>query len=54
VDISGGTAYGRTVIDRRENLVTEEPNVVFAEKADKDFFYQWMYNILLNASKLHR
>lgn len=50
VDISGGAAYGRTVVDRRKNLVTEQPNCVFAEQADAEFFYRWMYTILKNAA----
>ena len=50
VDISGGAAYGRTVVDRRKNLVTEQPNCVFAEQADAEFFYNWMYTILKNAA----
>ncbi len=50
VDVSGGVAYGRTVVDRRENLVTEQPNCVFAEKADAAYFYDWIYSILKNAA----
>lgn len=46
VDVGGGAAYGRTIVDRRKNLVTERPNCVFAEKADSSFFYRWIYSIL--------
>ena len=51
VDISGGVAYGRTVVDRRENLVSEEPNCVFAEKADPEVFFGWIYSVLKNAAE---
>ncbi len=50
VDVSGGVAYGRTVVDRRKNLVTEQPNCVFAERADAAYFYDWIYSILKNAA----
>lgn len=49
VDISGGWGYGRTVVDRRANLVTEAPNCTFALGADREWFFRWMKGILERA-----
>ena len=46
VDISGGIAYGQTVLDLRGKLNPEPYNCKFALKADKDYFYNWMVGIL--------
>jgi len=51
VDISGGVAYGRTVIDDRQYMETSEPNCTFAYDADKEFFFDWMYNIIARAEE---
>ena len=53
VDISGGVAYGQTVLDLRGKLNPEHPNCEFALKANKDFFYNWMVDIL-EADKKNR
>ena len=50
VDISGGRAYGRTVVDRRANLVSEAPNCTFALGADREWFLQWMSGLLKQAA----
>lgn len=49
VDISGGLAYGRTVIDNRAYMETKEANCTFAYAADKDFFFNWLVGILERA-----
>lgn len=46
VDLGGGTGYGRTVVDRRANLVSEAPNCTFALAPDRDYFYSWLYRCL--------
>lgn len=46
VDISEGRAYGQTVIDLRGKLNQEPHNCNFALKADKEFFFNWMYEVL--------
>jgi len=46
VDISGGRAYGQTILDLRGKLNQESHNCTFAIKADKDFFFSWMYSVL--------
>ncbi len=46
VDISGGLAYGQTVLDLRGELNEEPHNCMFALKADKELFFNWMYEIL--------
>lgn len=51
VDISGGYAYGRTILDRRANLVMEKPNCTFALGANREWFLQWMCGILKRAAQ---
>ena len=46
VDISGGYAYGRTIVDRREKLPAEPVNCRFALNADSDIFLRWMHSVL--------
>lgn len=51
VDVSGGAAYGRTIVDRRANLVQERPNCTFALHADRERFTAWLTGILEQAAK---
>ena len=46
VDISGGYAYGRTIIDRRQKLPREPANCRFALDADGQRFFEWMKQVL--------
>ena len=46
VDISGGYAYGRTIIDHRQKLPAEPANCRFALNADSDIFLRWMHSVL--------
>jgi len=46
VDISGGRAYGQTVLDLRGKLNIEPHNCMFALKANKDLFFNWIYEVL--------
>ena len=48
VDISGGYAYGRTIIDSRQKLPREPVNCKFALNADGQRFFQWMKTVLEN------
>ncbi len=50
VDISGGYAYGQTILDRRELKNGEPKNCKFALKADREMFFEWMENILKNSA----
>jgi inosine-uridine nucleoside N-ribohydrolase len=45
-DISRGFAYGQTIIDRRIRVTPEPLNTYFALDADKDFFYNWIIDVL--------
>ena len=50
IDISGGFADGQTILDPR--TFTDKPrNVNFAFGADRDFFADWMLNLLATAAK---
>ena len=51
VDLGGGAAYGRTVLDRRANMVQEKPNCTFALEPDRAFFCDWLIGILRRAAK---
>lgn len=51
VDVSGGVCYGRTMVDRRANLVMEEPNCTFALGADREWFLGWLMGILKKAAQ---
>lgn len=52
VDISGGYAYGETVVDLRDAYwKKEEPNCRFAFSADREFFFNYMYSVLENDKK---
>ena len=46
VDIGGSYAYGQTIVDRRIRVIEEEKNCYFALNADRDMFYEWMYDTL--------
>lgn len=46
VDISGGYAYGRTILDLRSRRVKEPINCRFALNADGGTFFRWMRRIL--------
>ena len=45
-DISRGFAYGETIIDRRIRVNPEPLNTYFALSSDKDFFYNWIVEVL--------
>ena len=51
VDISGGYAYGQTILDRRELKNGEPVNCKFALSADRALFFTWMKDILEDAAK---
>ena len=51
VDLGGGAAYGRTVLDRRANMVQEKPNCTFALEPDREFFCDWLIGILQKAAE---
>ena len=51
VDISGGYAYGQTIIDRRRGATAPEPNCEFACKADRELFLSWILDVLEKAKK---
>ncbi|MBR2577695.1 MAG: nucleoside hydrolase [Erysipelotrichaceae bacterium] len=54
VDLGRGFAYGETILGRNYETVYDEngeilslpKNVRYARKADRDFFYKWLYGIL--------
>ena len=46
VDISGGYAYGQTIVDRRLQRNPEPQNCYFALSADRELFFNWMYDNL--------
>lgn len=45
-DISRGYAYGQTIVDRRFTTEPEPKNAYFALKADGEYFFNWMYDVL--------
>ena len=45
-DISRGFAYGQTIIDRRIRVTPEPLNTYFALGADKEYFYNWLIDVL--------
>lgn len=51
VDISGGYAYGQTILDRRAYKNGEPINCKFALNADRDMFFRWMKGILEDAAR---
>lgn len=53
VDVSGGRAYGQTILDLRGRLNTEPPNCSFAQDADPEIFYKWILHVL-EKDKKHR
>lgn len=46
VDISGGYAYGQTILDRRELKNAEPKNCKFALSADRLQFFHWVKEVL--------
>ena len=46
VDVSGGYAYGQTIVDRRERVNPEPINCYFALGADREMFYNWIVDVL--------
>ena len=46
VDIGGSYGYGQTIVERRIRVIEEEKNCYFALNADRDMFYEWMYDTL--------
>lgn len=46
VDISGGWAYGQTIVDKRKLLDSETKNCRFARNADRNFFLKWAMEVL--------
>ena len=50
VDISGGYAYGQTILDRRELKNGEPKNCKFALNADRRIFFHWMKSVLRQAA----
>lgn len=49
VDISGGHAYGQTILDRRRGESAPEPNCEFAFGADRELFLSWIVDVLTKA-----
>lgn len=57
IDLGRGYAYGETVLGRNYRTMEDEEgrtidlpvNCHFARKADSDFFYNWLYNTLLES-----
>ncbi len=48
-DISGGFAYGATLIDKRTPSLAEKPNCHFAHSANRELFVSWIKETLKNA-----
>ncbi len=46
VDISGGIAYGETILDRRNRTFGDPKNTYFAHGADREMFRDWMLEVL--------
>ena len=58
IDLGRGYAYGETVLGRNYMQVKGEDgmlhdlpnNVHYARKADREFFFRWLYDILASAA----
>lgn len=48
-DISRGFAYGQTIVDRRVMVNPEPLNCYFAQGANRDVFFDWIYDVLSKA-----
>ena len=46
VDTGKSWGYGQTIVERRIRVVEEDKNAYFALGADREMFYNWIYDVL--------